>query len=401
MVFMTELLLKIFVKDYKNTKNQKVRTQYGLVGAGFGLATNLILFAAKLTIGLLFANLSIIADALNNLSDFGNCFLTIFGFKLSSKPADADHPYGHERMEYIISLVISVIIIALGFDLAVEAVKSLINPDQPLTEFPLIPVIVLGISVLLKVLQGAVYFSLAKRINSIALKATGQDSRNDVLATTAVLIGVIISYYTKFTRVDGILSLLVSALVLYGGIKILIQTGDILLGEKPSKEIINDFMKVIRSNPAVLGAHDLEMHCYGPNAIFASVHVEVDGSVDVFKSHDMIDNLEKQCFKDLGIKTVIHMDPVRVNDPQTDYVRGIVENAMKEVDVGLTMHDFRIVSGPTHTNAVFDMVIPFEKKQNTKEIIRTMREKVKEANPKIFLVVNCDDEYTMLSSDNN
>lgn len=398
---MTELLLKIFVKNYKDTNNEKVRSSYGLLGAGFGLVTNLILFVSKIVIGLLIANLSIIADALNNLSDFGSCFLSIFGFKLSSKPADAEHPYGHQRMEYIVSMVISVIIIALGGNIAYQAILGLINPEPALTVFPLIPVIILGLSILLKILQSYVYFSLGKRIDSLALKASGADARNDVLSTTGVLGGLLISYYTGFTRADGILAIVVSLFILYTGIKILLQTGDILLGEKPSKERIEAFMKVIKSNPQVLGSHDLEMHCYGPNAIFASIHVEVDGSIDVFKSHDMVDNLENECLKKLGIKTVIHMDPIKVNDPQTDYTHNVVIKAIQKVNSGLTIHDFRIVSGPTHTNAVFDMVIPYSAKANIKTIIRSLRDEVKKTDPKINLIINCDDEYTMLSNKND
>ncbi|MCI2069609.1 MAG: cation diffusion facilitator family transporter [Bacilli bacterium] len=398
---MTELLLRIFVKNYIDTNNEKVRASYGLLGAGFGVITNLILFVSKIVIGLLIANLSIIADALNNLSDFGSCFLSIFGFKMSSKPADAEHPYGHQRMEYIVSLIISVIIIALGGNIAYQAILRLISPEAPLSEFPLIPIIILGISILLKVLQGYVYFSLGKRIDSLALKASGADARNDVLTTTGVLAGLLISYYTGFTRADGILAIVVSLFILYTGIKILLQTGDVLLGEKPSKERIDAFMNLIKSNPQVLGSHDLEMHCYGPNAVFASIHVEVDGSIDVFKSHDMIDNLESECFKKLGIKTVIHMDPIKVNDPQTDYTHNVVMQAIKKINPELSIHDFRIVSGPTHTNAVFDMVIPFSAKADIKNLMRSLREEVKKIDPNINIVVNCDDEYTMLSNKND
>jgi cation diffusion facilitator family transporter len=398
---MVEILLRIFVKDYKKTDNEKVRTGYGLLGAGFGLFTNLILFVSKLVIGLITANISIIADALNNLSDFGNCFLSIFGFKMSSKPADEDHPYGHQRMEYIISLVISVIIIALGLDLIYQAIMSLVNPGPALTVFPLVSVIILGASMLLKVVQAYVYFSLGKRINSIALKASGADARNDVLSTAGVLAGVLISYYTGFTRADGILALVVSGFIMYTGIKILVQTADVLLGERPSDETVQRFLKVIRSDHNVLGCHDLEMHCYGPNAIFASIHVEVDGSTDVFKSHDMIDNLEDECWSKLHIKTVIHMDPVKVNDPETDYAKQVIQDAVKAVNPALSIHDFRIVSGPTHTNAVFDMVIPHGLEAKKGELIHDVRAKVREQDPNIHPIINCDDQYTMISSEND
>lgn len=398
---MVNLLLKLFVKDYSNTSNQKVRAEYGLLGSFFGLVTNLILFVSKLVIGLITFNLSIIADALNNLSDFGSCFLSIFGFKISSKPADAEHPYGHQRMEYIVSMVISVIIIALGLSIGIQAIQSIITPAEALASFPLVSVIILSIAILLKVLQAIVYFSLGKKINSIALKASGTDARNDVISTAAVLAGLFISFYTGFTRIDGILALVVALFIIITGFKILIQTGDILLGEKPSQETIDTFVKFIRSSDGILGVHDLEMHCYGPNAIFASIHVEVDGSKDIYDTHDCIDNIESACYKKFHIKTVIHMDPVKVNDPETDKVKRIVKDAIEKTSPRLSMHDFRIVSGPTHINAVFDIVVPFDLENKKTEMMSQIRKYVKEAEPKIHLVVNFDDQYTMISTEND
>ena len=394
---MTELLLKLFVKDYKNVKDQNVRKQYGVLGAVFGLITNFILFAAKLTIGILIANISIIADGLNNLSDFGNCFITIFGFKMSSKPADKDHPFGHQRMEYIISLIVSVIIISLGFNIGKDAVNSIITPSEQMEQI-LIPAIILGLSIVIKVLQGVLYYSLGKRIDSIALKATGADSRNDVISTTGVLIGLFISFYTGFTRIDGIIALVVAIFVVISGIKILIDTADILLGEKPSQEIIDEFVKTIKSHDCVLGIHDIEMHCYGPNQIYASCHVEVDASKDVIITHDSIDNIEKECLQKLKIQTVIHMDPVVINDPQRNHFKEVVAEALKEVNPDLHFHDFRIVSGPTHVNLVFDIVLPFELKSKKDEIQSKLEDLVHQKEPNTYLVISYDDEYTTITS---
>ena len=394
---MTELLLKLFVKDYKNVKDQNVRKQYGVLGAVFGLITNFILFAAKLTIGILIANISIIADGLNNLSDFGNCFITIFGFKMSSKPADKDHPFGHQRMEYIISLIVSVIIISLGFNIGKDAVNSIITPSEQMEQI-LIPAIILGLSIVIKVLQGVLYYSLGKRIDSIALKATGADSRNDVISTTGVLIGLFISFYTGFTRIDGIIALVVAIFVVVSGIKILIDTADILLGEKPSQEIIDEFVKTIKSHDCVLGIHDIEMHCYGPNQIYASCHVEVDASKDVIITHDSIDNIEKECLQKLKIQTVIHMDPVVINDPQRNHFKEVVAEALKEVNPDLHFHDFRIVSGPTHVNLVFDIVLPFELKSKKDEIQSKLEDLVHQKEPNTYLVISYDDEYTTITS---
>ena len=394
---MTELLLKLFVKDYKNVKDQNVRKQYGVLGAVFGLITNFILFAAKLTIGILIANISIIADGLNNLSDFGNCFITIFGFKMSSKPADKDHPFGHQRMEYIISLIVSVIIISLGFNIGKDAVSSIIIPSEQMEQI-LIPAIILGLSIVIKVLQGVLYYSLGKRIDSIALKATGADSRNDVISTTGVLIGLFISFYTGFTRIDGIIALVVAIFVVISGIKILIDTADILLGEKPSQEIIDEFVKTIKSHDCILGIHDIEMHCYGPNQIYASCHVEVDASKDVIITHDSIDNIEKECLQKLKIQTVIHMDPVVINDPQRNHFKEVVAEALKEVNPDLHFHDFRIVSGPTHVNLVFDIVLPFELKSKKDEIQSKLEDLVHQKEPNTYLVISYDDEYTTITS---
>ena len=394
---MTELLLKLFVKDYKNVKDQNVRKQYGVLGAVFGLITNFILFAAKLTIGILIANISIIADGLNNLSDFGNCFITIFGFKMSSKPADKDHPFGHQRMEYIISLIVSVIIISLGFNIGKDAVNSIITPSEQMEQI-LIPAIILGLSIVIKVLQGVLYYSLGKRIDSIALKATGADSRNDVISTTGVLIGLFISFYTGFTRIDGIIALVVAIFVVISGIKILIDTADILLGEKPSQEIIDEFVKTIKSHDCVLGIHDIEMHCYGPNQIYASCHVEVDASKDVIITHDSIDNIEKECLQKLKIQTVIHMDPVVINDPQRNHFKEVVAEALKEVNPDLHFHDFRLVSGPTHVNLVFDIVLPFELKSKKDEIQSKLEDLVHQKEPNTYLVISYDDEYTTITS---
>ena len=394
---MTELLLKLFVKDYKNVKDQNVRKQYGVLGAVFGLIPSFMLFAAKLTIGILIANISIIADGLNNLSDFGNCFITIFGFKMSSKPADKDHPFGHQRMEYIISLIVSVIIISLGFNIGKDAVNSIITPSEQMEQI-LIPAIILGLSIVIKVLQGVLYYSLGKRIDSIALKATGADSRNDVISTTGVLIGLFISFYTGFTRIDGIIALVVAIFVVISGIKILIDTADILLGEKPSQEIIDEFVKTIKSHDCVLGIHDIEMHCYGPNQIYASCHVEVDASKDVIITHDSIDNIEKECLQKLKIQTVIHMDPVVINDPQRNHFKEVVAEALKEVNPDLHFHDFRIVSGPTHVNLVFDIVLPFELKSKKDEIQSKLEDLVHQKEPNTYLVISYDDEYTTITS---
>ena len=396
---MTELLLKIFVKNYKDITDSKVRTKYGTLGSVFGLISNFLVFLAKIVIGIFSGSISIIADAINNLSDFGNSGLTLFGYKLAAKPADKDHPYGHQRIEYIMSLIIAVIILSLGINIMIQGVSAIITPSEAYSAFPTLNVIILGIAILIKILQAFLYRSLGNRIDSMPLKATAIDSRNDVLSTVFVILGIIISYFTGFTQIDGILACVVALVIVYSGVSILTHTSDILLGEKPKEEIIESFIKILEKNPRVLGVHDIQMHMYGPNHTFASAHVEVDGREDVFVSHDMIDNLEAECLSKLKINTVLHMDPVKVNDPETDHCKKIVREALKTIDPKITFHDFRIVSGPTHTNAVFDIVIPFENKKEKRDILSELSVLVKEKDPKIIPVVTCDDEYTTFDNE--
>jgi len=396
---MTELLLKIFVKNYKDISNSKVRTKYGTLGSIFGLISNFVVFLAKIIIGIFSGSISIIADAVNNLSDFGNSGLALFGYKLAAKPADKDHPYGHQRIEYIMSLIIAVVILAIGINIMIQGVDAIIKPSDAYTTFPTLNIIILGIAISIKILQAFFYHSLGKRIDSMPLKATAIDSRNDVLSTVFVILGIIISYFTGFTQIDGILACIVALVIMYSGVSILAHTSDILLGEKPKEEIIENFIKILKNNPNVLGVHDIQMHMYGPNHTFASAHVEVDGKVDVFVSHDMIDNLEAECLSKLKINTVLHMDPVKVNDPETDHCKKIVREALIKIDSKITFHDFRIVSGPTHTNAVFDIVIPFENKMSKKDIVSKLNGLVKEKDPKIIPVVTCDDEYTTFDNE--
>ena len=395
---MTELLLKIFVKDYKNVKDSNVRTKYGTLGSIFGVITNLAIFIAKIIIGLLSGSISIIADAVNNLGDIGTSAITLFGYKISSKPADRDHPYGHHRVEYIISLIIAVIILSLGINIIVQGVSSIMNPAEKYDSFPWVTVVILAITILIKLAQSLLYSSLGKRINSMPLRATSIDSRNDVIATLFVIVGIIISYFTGFTQIDGILAIVVALFIMYSGFDILKQAANMLIGETPENEMVQKFIDLLEANPEVLGVHDIKMHCYGPNATFASAHVEVDGAKDIFLLHDTIDNLENECLKVLRINTVLHMDPIKVHDPETDRCKKIIREALEEINPKLTFHDFRIVSGPTHINAVFDIVVPHDETKKKKEILSQLRKIVAQKDSRIHIVVTCDDEYTYIGN---
>ena len=404
---MTNLLLKLFVKDYRNTKDVKVREKYGLLGSFFGLITNFLLFLAKIIIGLMMNLFSIVADSVNNLSDFGNNGLSILGFKVSSKKADSDHPFGHQRMEYIISLVISCVIIALGFVMFYQGIVDLIAFINSMMEFhhPVIQelsniefiatIVILALAVLAKVAQASLYFSLAKRIDSLQLKAVGRDSLNDVIGTTLVIVGVLITKFTTYS-VDCFFTLVVAGLVIYSGIGILKQAADILIGKKADKEIIVALINLIKSHKGALGIHDLTMHYYGNN-IFAVIHVEVAASKNILESHSLCDDIEKEAYEKLHIHLTIHMDPVLLNDPDTEKYKNEVSLAIKKLPYPITFHDFRIVSGVEHVNLVFDVVMPSEHddEKGRKEVYDTiLKECDMKYGKKVYPVINFDDSST-------
>lgn len=404
---MTEILLKLFVKDYRNVQDAKVREKYGLLGSFFGLITNLILFVGKIVIGAMMGLFSIIADSVNNLSDFGNNALSIFGIKVAGKKPDLEHPFGHQRMEYIISLVISCVIIALGGVMLYQGIMDLVafvgsmqaDGTPVLSEIGyheyVITLSILSAAIFVKVLQSLLYYSLGKRIDSIQLKALGRDALNDVISTTTVIIGVIITYYTDF-NVDFAFTIFVSIMVIVSGIGILRQSADILIGEKPSKEKIQDLVHLILSHTEVLGIHDLTMHTYG-QVIFAVIHVEVDAKEDVMKSHALCDGIEREVQKKLGINLTIHMDPILVDDPDTAKYRKAVETALKAFPKTLSMHDFRILSAPNYVNLIFDLVVPpeIDDEKGHEKIESYLKEKVTGFDGKTpYFVINFDDSIS-------
>ena len=359
---MINLLVKCFVKDYQNTKSSTVRQRYGLLGSFFGVISNFILFVIKIVVGFIFFSMSIISDALNNLTDFANCFISIFGFKMAKKPADEDHPYGHARMEYITSLIISFVVIGLGILTLSESIKDVINHIGNFSEGVLglkeliITCSLLAFAVLVKVMQSLLYYNFYHRINSMTFKAVGADARNDTIATMLSIIGLIIGYFTK-VNIDGYIGILISLFVIYSGIMLTKDNIKILLGEKIEKATIVAMVDKIKSFDGVYGVHDLEVHCYGVDNIYSSVHVEVNAKEDIMKTHDMIDNIERVIRQEFNIHLVIHMDPILEDDEDTHKLKELVNKCLLEIDSDLSIHDFRIVKGPTHTNAVFDLLL--------------------------------------------
>ena len=367
---MVDLLLRLFVKDYRDVKNEKVREKYGLFASFFGLISNFLLFALKIVIGILLRLYSIVSDSINNLSDFGNNLLSLFGVKVSAKKADDDHPYGHQRMEYIISLVIGCVIIALGAIMVYQSVidfiafvKSMIETGHPLTKemSPLMFYVSLALllgAILVKFLQSYLYFSLGKRIDSMQLRALGKDARNDVISTSLVIIGMVISFLTTYD-IDCFFTMIVAGLVILSGIGIMREAIDVLLGKKPDDEIVDRIVDLVTSHKDVLGVHDLSLHYYG-QVIYGVIHVEVDCKRDVMLSHELCDDIEREADEKLSVHLTVHMDPIDIHDPDTEKYKELVKKALsqKEAYQSISMHDFRILSNEKFVNLIFDLVIP-------------------------------------------
>ena len=384
-----DFLVRRFIKNYQDTKNANVRTSVGKLSGIVGILNNLFLFVIKFLIGTIVHSVSIQADGVNNLTDAGSNIISILSFHLSNKPADKDHPFGHERTETIASLFVGILILVLGFETAKESISKVIHPGS--IDFRIASVIILLISIMVKFWMYAYNKKLSKEYDSSLLEATALDSISDVCGTTAVLVSTLLSPVLHF-NLDGYMGIVVSGIILYGAYGLLRDMINSLIGEAPDPELVHNIADMIMAHPAILGVHDMMLHNYGPNKIFASAHVEVDSSKDIFETHDHIDNIEREVKENMNIDLVLHMDPVKVNDPETELYRAKVVEAIHQIDPKWGFHDFRIVSGPTHANLVFDLVIPFEEKY-TQEEIEEMLLKHIESDKKIYLVLTIDHPY--------
>ncbi len=394
---MTEFLVRHCVKGYDKTGDPQVRMRYGKFAGIVGVCTNLLLAAVKMVTGTVAGSVSIFADGINNLSDSASSIVTLVGFKLAGKPADAEHPFGHERIEYISGLIVSFVILLVGFQLAQEAVDKILNPQPAQTS--LLTVVILIVSMLLKLWQCLFYRNIAKRIDSSSLLATATDSRNDILATGGVLVGVVLWLLTDI-NLDGILGLVVAVLVLISGIQLVRETSSPLLGQAPSKELVDSIYEHILSYDGILGVHDLTVHNYGPDRWFATVHCEVDARENVLVSHDLVDNIERTVGKGLGIQLVIHMDPIVVDDPRTNAVHRQIAEMVRAVEPQATVHDFRAVWGPTHANLIFDVAVPFTCKLSKQELLQRIQQGIHALDPSYYPVITIDRDYVPgLSSD--
>ena len=384
-----DFLVRRFIKNYQDTKNANVRTSVGKLSGIVGILNNLFLFVIKFLIGTIVHSVSIQADGVNNLTDAGSNIISILSFHLSNKPADKDHPFGHERTETIASLFVGILILVLGFETAKESISKVIHPGS--IDFRIASVIILLISIMVKFWMYVYNKKLSKAYDSSLLEATALDSISDVCGTTAVLVSTLLSSVLHF-NLDGYMGIVVSGIILYGAYGLLRDMINSLIGEAPDPELVHNIVDMIMAHPVILGVHDMMLHNYGPNKIFASAHVEVDSSKDIFETHDHIDNIEREVKENMNIDLVLHMDPVKVNDPETELYRAKVVEAIHQIDPKWGFHDFRIVSGPTHANLVFDLVIPFEEKY-TQEEIEEMLLKHIESDKKIYLVLTIDHPY--------
>jgi cation diffusion facilitator family transporter len=343
-----------------------------------------LLAGGKIAIGAIFGFISVLADGLNNLSDCGSSLISYVSFKLSSRPADKEHPYGHERIEYISSMIISFIILIIAFELAKESISKILSPEK--LDFSIVVVIILIVSILVKLSTFIFYSSVAKKINSDILKATALDSISDCISTTAVLISVIVGKLFNL-NIDGYISILVSLLIAWSGIKILMESSSKLIGQAPEEEIIESIKQRVLSHKEVLGIHDLNVYSYGPNKYFASIHIELDAETDVLTSHEFIDDIEREFANETNILLTGHHDPIVINDPEVNMMREKVDKIVKNINSSFSTHDFRMVKGKNTTNIIFDIAVPFENELKSHEIIEIVKAEIAKIDTKYNPVI--------------
>ena len=389
---MIKFLLKTFVKDYEKTEDKEVRVRYVVLGGILGIVCNLFLFAVKLFSGIFMNSIAIISDSVNNLSDTGSSVVTLVGSKLSGMRPDKDHPFGHGRIEYISSLIVSFVIMIVGFELMKSSYGKIINPEPVAFSLPII--ILLSLSVLVKVWMFSYNKYLGKKVNSSILLATSKDSLNDVFSTSAVIITTIIGKFINFPYLDGIVGIIVSIMVMYAGFGIAKEVVDVLLGKSPEKETVEKLLSILLSGEGIVGVHDLIVHDYGPGRVLASVHVEVPDDVDIVQAHETIDILEKRVYEEMQIELVIHLDPISLNDERVNHFREITSKVIAEVNPEFSFHDFRMTDGDENINLIFDLAVPIEiPPHKREEAVSMIKEKLREHDSRCNTVICVDDLY--------
>ena len=385
---MTSLLLRLFVKNHDDTENPVVRGAYGKLAGAVGIVCNLLLFAGKLLAGILSGSVAVTADAVNNLSDASSSLVTLLGFKLAERPADEEHPYGHARIEYISGLVVAALILLIGAELAKSSFSKILHPET--VEFSLLTLGVLIGSILIKLWMALFCRKLGRRIDSTTLLATSADSRNDVISTAAVLVGCLAGYFFD-VKLDGYIGMAVALFIIWSGCSIAKDTISPLLGEQASGELVRNISDLILSHEKILGIHDLMVHDYGPGNCFASVHAEMDSAEDPLTCHDIIDDIERDALRELRVHLVIHYDPIVTNDEELNAARALVEQEIKSIDESLSLHDFRMVRGPGHTNLIFDLVIPYSMEDRKAELKARIDERLQRQDRKYYTVITFDE----------
>ncbi len=391
---MTDFILGLFVKGYREEKREKAlspktRRACGSAVSVIGIVTNLLLALFKFVAGILSGAISITADAVNNLSDAGSQIVSLISFKISAKPADRHHPFGHARIEYVASMIVSFLVLFIGGELFIESVRKIINPVK--NSYDILVFVILGVSIAVKLFLFLFGRSAAKRLRSDVIRATAADSLSDAGATFAVLVCAIISKVSGHD-IDGWIGALVAVVIFIAGIKILNDTKNSILGSAPEPEVVEAIARIVSEHPEIIGMHDLVVHNYGPGNTIASFHAEVDGKENVFVTHDVIDTVEKRLYTELGVRTTVHMDPIVTDDERVRALKADVLAKLHEIDERIGMHDFRFVEGVTHSNLIFDVTVPFEIKTEDERIKEQISSKISELSPNYFTVVTIDRE---------
>ena len=387
---MTNLLIKLFIKDKENVENQEVRGKYAMLSSITGIVVNVLLSAFKLVMGIITGSMSIISDALNNVTDAGSSIVTMVGFKMSQKKIDTDHPWGHGRMEYITAFFVDILILLVGFELLQSSIEKIIHPELPAISN--ITIILLVVAILAKLWLFVFYKKIAKTINSAAIKGTAYDSISDSISTLAVLISAIVAKFAGIS-IDGYVSLLVSIFILITGLKAIKEIIDILLGQKPDPEYVKSIEEFASKYDTIQGIHDIMVHDYGPGRKIVSFHAEVPANSDICRAHDIIDQMEQDIYDKFGCITTVHMDPIVVDNEEINTMRKMVEDIVKEKSDKFSIHDFRMTDGGERINLIFDLVIPPEENANSEKIISELQNQRHNKDPKYHAVIKVENSY--------
>lgn len=383
-------IVKHTIRNCEDVTSTKGRGRYGRLGSITGICVNILLSSAKFLAGTLAGSVSVIGDAINNLFDAGSSVISFISFRLSGKPADREHPYGHARLEYLLSTLVSVVILYVAVELIKTSVVKIINPEP--SQFNLLTACVLLGSIGAKLWLNRFYTYLEKKIGSAMLKAVALDSLSDVMATSAVLVSAVISPLIG-VQLDGYMGIVIALFIAYSGIKILIEMMNSLVGKTPPEETVRRVSRYILGHEGIIGLHDLILHDYGPGRCFATAHVEVDAKHDILLSHDMIDNIERNIAKDMKIQLVIHLDPVVTDDPEVTELKCLAEEVVRGVDAKLTLHDFRVVRGATHSNLIFDVVAPFQQREEDERILEEIKAGIQNKRQNLYPVITLDHSF--------